>query len=83
MPPHPEMALVQALLVRALVARFVEEPYSAPLVRWGADLHGRFLLPHFVLADIAEVVADLRAHGIEFELAGCCRSPSSGSRASG
>ena len=68
MPPHPDMALVQALLVRALVARFAEERYSAPLVRWGTALHERFLLPHFALADIAEVVTDLRAHGIEFEL---------------
>jgi uncharacterized protein (DUF2126 family)/transglutaminase-like putative cysteine protease len=68
MPPHPDMALVQALLVRALIARFAEEPYSAPLVRWGAALHERFLLPHFVLADSTEVVADLRAHDIEFDL---------------
>jgi uncharacterized protein (DUF2126 family)/transglutaminase-like putative cysteine protease len=68
MPPHPDMALVQALLVRALVARFAEERYSAPLIRWGTSLHERFLLPHFVLADLAEVVTDLRAHGIEFEL---------------
>ena len=68
MPPHPDMALVQALLVRALVARFTEERYSAPLVRWGTALHERFLLPHFTLADISEVVTDLRAHGIEFEL---------------
>ncbi|HET8915252.1 MAG TPA: transglutaminase family protein, partial [Propionibacteriaceae bacterium] len=68
MPPHPDMALVQALLVRALVARFAELPYSAPLIRWGTSLHERFLLPHFVLADMAEVVTDLRAHGIEFEL---------------
>src|SRR4029453_12145776 len=68
MPPHPDMALVQALLVRALVARFAAERYSAPLIRWGMSLHERFLLPHFVLADLAEVVADLRAHGIDFEL---------------
>ena len=69
MPPHPDMALVQALLVRALIARFVEERYSAPLVRWGAALHERFLLPHFVLADVADVVTDLHAHGIEFDFA--------------
>jgi uncharacterized protein (DUF2126 family)/transglutaminase-like putative cysteine protease len=68
MPPHPDMALVQALLVRALVARFAEERYSAPLVRWGIALHERFLLPHFVMSDIAAVVTDLRAHDIEFEL---------------
>lgn len=68
MPPHFRMAMVQALLVRALVARFWERPYTAPLLRHGANLHGRYLLPHYLLADIAEVVADLHAHGIDFEL---------------
>jgi uncharacterized protein (DUF2126 family)/transglutaminase-like putative cysteine protease len=67
MPPHPQMALVQTLLVRALVARFWAEPLQAPLLRHGLDLHGRFLLPHFVAADIAEVAADLRRHGFEFQ----------------
>lgn len=68
MPPHPQMALAQALLVRALVLRFAEEPFSAPLVRWGTALHERFLLPHFAAADLADVVADLRAHRIDFAL---------------
>ena len=67
MPPHPQMALVQSLLVRSLVARCWERPYEGPLVRWGTDLYDRFLLPWFVRADIHAVVDDLRRHGIEFE----------------
>lgn len=59
MPPHARMALVQALLVRALVARFWLEPYAGPLVRWGARLHDRFLLPAFATADLADVIAEL------------------------
>lgn len=59
MPPHPQMGLVQALLVRALIARFWDEPYAAPLVRWGTELHDRFLLPWFCEQDIRAVVADV------------------------
>jgi uncharacterized protein (DUF2126 family) len=67
MPPHPRMAMVQSLLVRSLVAMFWEKPYRAPLVRWGTALHEDFLLPQGAIRDIGEVVADLRAHGIDFE----------------
>ncbi|MFT4261991.1 MAG: transglutaminase family protein [Nocardioides sp.] len=67
MPPHPQMALLQSLLVRSLVAMFWEKPLSAPLVRWGTTLHEDFLLPQGAIRDIGEVVADLRAAGIGFE----------------
>ncbi|MDP7721054.1 DUF2126 domain-containing protein [Mycobacterium sp. TY814] len=67
MPPHLRMAMVQSLLVRSLVAWFWEQPLRAPLIRHGANLHGRYLLPHFLIHDIADVAADLRAHGIAFE----------------
>jgi uncharacterized protein (DUF2126 family)/transglutaminase-like putative cysteine protease len=67
MPPHFQMAMVQSLLVRALVSWFWDEPMRGPLIPHGANLHGRYLLPHFLIHDIAAVAADLRAHGTDFE----------------
>ncbi len=67
MPPHAEMSLAQQLLLRALIAMFWEKPYRHPMVRWGTDLHDRFMLPHFVWEDLKSIVADVKAAGFDLD----------------
>jgi uncharacterized protein (DUF2126 family) len=68
MPPHARMSVAQHLLLRGLISKFWREPYRNHLVRWGTDIHDRWLLPHFCETDFKDVVGDLRNAGYPFEL---------------
>jgi uncharacterized protein (DUF2126 family) len=67
MPPHAHMSLVQMLLLRALIAHFWQTPYRHPLVRWGTELHDRWMMPHYVESDLKEVTTVLQRAGLPFQ----------------
>ncbi|MHB0755392.1 transglutaminase family protein [Polaribacter sp. M15] len=67
MPPHAQMSLLQNLLVRTLVSWFWKKPYEHNLVRWGTELHDKFLIEHFVREDIKDIVNQLNKAGYKFK----------------
>lgn len=67
MPPHWRMSVVQMLLLRALVAHFWQNPFRSPPVRWGTDLHDRFMLPYYVEQDFKQVITELQQAGFPLE----------------
>lgn len=68
MPPHKQMSLLQMLLLRGLISMFWKKPYKHKLVRWGTQLHDKFMLSHYVQEDLKEVVSDLANAGYPFDI---------------
>ena len=79
MPPHYQMAMVQSLLVRSLVARFWEEPTADPA---RLNLHGRYLCRTSSFTTSQTWQPTFVATGSSSIPAGWTRSPSSASRES-
>lgn len=67
MTPHPQMNLVQALLIRACIAHFWKTPYTHKLIRWGTRLHDQFMLPHYIWEDLREVLNLLKGGGYDLK----------------
>ena len=67
MPPHPQMGLLQSLLIRACLAMFWDKPYKGNFIRWGTQLHDKFMLPYFVKQDLSDVLGTLAKAGFKFD----------------
>jgi len=67
--PVATLATLQAVLLRALVARFARDPETGALAPWTGALHDRFMLPLVLWEDLRAVLADLEAAGYPLQTA--------------
>jgi uncharacterized protein (DUF2126 family) len=44
-----------------------KEPYDKQLVRWNTDIHDRWMLPHFIADDLADICGDLKHNGFPID----------------
>jgi uncharacterized protein (DUF2126 family) len=66
--PEARSAALQSLLIVGLLGRFARHSDSGALVRWGAALHDRFMLPAALWDDLRGVIEDVNAAGYPFQL---------------
>ena len=64
MPPTPERLATLAALLRAIAAMLTQTPDYPEPTRWGQELHDRFALPHYLRADLWEVLDELARAGL-------------------
>ena len=67
MPPDARMSLAQQVLIRAIIARCWNAPVDGTPVRWGTELHDRYMLPHYLWTDFLDLLRDLEAHGFRLD----------------
>lgn len=68
MSPHPRMCIALHYLIISLVIKFWKEPLATrSLARWATALHDKWMLPYFLQKDLADIVADLKESGYQFD----------------
>ena len=66
-PPHAQMAGLQSLLVKGILAHIAQTPLTHDLTDWGPALHDRFMLPRILWEDLKTVLRELDGAGFPFQ----------------